>query len=143
MSLLPPGYDISTDPGRLDVDCLVGFLTRDSYWAQGRSREVIERSFEHSFCFGAYRGTEQAGFARVVTDRAVFAYLCDVFVLPEHRGQGVAKALVRAIVDHPDLQGLRWLLLATHDAHGLYAQFGFTALSHPERFMAIHRPGNL
>src|SRR5687768_12244904 len=141
MISLPQRYDISTDPDRLDLDRVVEFLTRDSYWAQGRSREVIERSFKHSLCFGVYRGTEQAGFARVVTDRAVFAYLCDVFVFPEHRGHGLGKALVQAIVDHPDLQGLRWLLLATHDAHGLYAQFGFAPLQNPERFMAIHRPG--
>lgn len=141
MTLLPPGYDISTDPERVDIDRVVEFLTVDSYWAKARPRDVIERSFRHSLCFGVYRGAEQAGFARVVTDRAVFAYLCDLFVLPEHRGHGLGKALVQAIVDHPDLQGLRWLLLATYDAHGLYAPFGFEPLQNPERFMAIHRPG--
>jgi GNAT superfamily N-acetyltransferase len=141
MTLLPPGYDVSTDPERVDIDRVVEFLTVDSYWAKGRPRDVIERSFEHSLCFGVYRGREQAGFARVVTDRAVFAYLCDLFVLPEHRGHGLGKALVQAVVDHPELQGLRWLLLATYDAHGLYEQFGFEPLENPERFMAIHRPG--
>jgi GNAT superfamily N-acetyltransferase len=99
----------------------------------------VERSFANSLCFGLYRGPEQVAFARVVTDRAVFAYLCDVFVFPEHRGRELGKALISAVVAHPDLQGLRWLLLATYDAHGFYEPFGFEPLEHPERFMAIHR----
>lgn len=140
---LPPGYEVSTDPTRLDFEAVYDFLSRESYWARGRARDVVRRSFEHSMCFSVSRGTETAAFARVVTDRAVFAYLCDVFVLPEHRGFGVGKALVEVVVSHPDLQGLRWFLLATSDAHGLYAQFGFEPLANPERFMAIHHPAAL
>ena len=137
---LPPGYEVSTDPARLDFEAVYDFLSRESYWARGRAREVVQRSFDHSLCFCVLRGPETVAFARVVTDRAVFAYLCDVFVLPEHRGFGVGKALVEAVVGHPELQGLRWFLLATSDAHGLYGQFGFEPLTTPERFMAIHRP---
>ena len=132
-------YEISTDRGRLDVAVIHDFL-RSSYWAQGISRAVVERSIQHSLCFGAFLGGQQVGFARVITDFAAFAYLADVFVVPEHRGRGVAKMLLRAIVEHPELQGLRRVLLATRDAHGLYAQFGFQPLAHPEDFMTIHRP---
>src|SRR6186713_2301229 len=138
--MLPAGYDISTDRARLDLDTICQFLSTESYWAIDRPREAVERSIEHSLCFGVYFGATQVGFARVVTDRAVFAYLCDVFVLREHRGHGLGKALVRAVVDHPDLRRLRWVLLATADAQGLYEQFGFEPLPHPERFLAIHRP---
>jgi len=141
--LLPPGYEVSTDPARLDFETVYDFLSRESYWARGRARDVVRRSFDHSICFSVLHGSETAAFARVVTDRAVFAYLCDVFVLPEHRGHGIGKALVDAVVAHPELQGLRWFLLATSDAHGLYAQFGFEPLAHPERFMAIHHPAVL
>jgi GNAT superfamily N-acetyltransferase len=138
--MVPGGYEISTDPARLDRDAIVAFLSTESYWARGRSRAAIERSIDHSLCFGVFRESEQVGFARVVTDYAVFAYLCDVFVTREHRGHGIGKALVRAVVDHPDLQGLRWFLLATSDAHGLYTRFGFEPLANPERFLAIHHP---
>ena len=138
--MLPAGYDISTDPARLDRGRIYEFLSTEAYWALGRSRAAVERSIEHSLCFGVFRGNEQVGFARVVTDRSVFAYLCDVFVVREHRRFGLGKALVNAVVIHPDLQGLRWVLLATTDAHGLYEQFGFAPLPRPERFMAIYRP---
>jgi len=107
------------------------FLSSSSYWAKGRSRAVVERSIAHSICFGAYRHQRQVGFARVVTDHAVFAYLMDVFVLPDHRGRGVGKALMNAVVGHSDLQGLRLFALRTRDAHGLYAQFGFGPLTEP------------
>src|SRR5206468_7795997 len=110
-------YEISTDRSRLDVAVIHDFL-RSSYWAQGISRAVVEKSIQHSLCFGVFFGRQQVGFARVVTDFAAFAYVADVFVVPEHRGPGVAKMLMRAIVEHPDLQGLRRLLLATRDAHG-------------------------
>src|SRR5882724_6714159 len=135
----PDQYEISTDRNHLDIAVIHDFL-RSSYWAQGISRALVERSVQNSLCFGAYFGGQQVGFARVITDFAAFAYVADVFVVPEHRGRGVAKILMRAIVEHPELQGLRRLLLATRDAHGLYAQFGFQPLTHPEDFMTIHRP---
>ena len=136
-----PDFEISADPARLDLDAIHGFLST-SYWATGRKRSVIERAIKNSLCFGAYVEGRQVGFARVVTDRAVFAYLADVFVLPDHRGRGISRALVRVILDHPDLQNLRWFLLATRDAHGLYAKFGFTPLPDPALFMAILDPDN-
>ena len=136
---LPAGFEISTDRARLDVALVHEFL-RTSYWAEGRGRSVVERSIEHSLCFGVYQGGRQVAFARVVSDRAVFAYLMDVFVVPEFRGRGISKALMRAVLDHPDLQNLRMFLLATKDAHGLYEQFGFRPLAEPERMMAIRNP---
>src|SRR5262249_11391720 len=111
-----------------------------SYWATGRSLAVVERSIAHSLCVGAYCAAEQIGFARVATDRAVFAYLMDVFVVPEYRGRGIGKALVRAVVAHPDLQGLRLFALRTGAAPGLYASFGFTGLPAREDFMFIEKP---
>ena len=132
-------YEISTDRGRMDVGLIHGFL-RSSYWARGIPREVVERSVRNSLCFGAFLGAAQVGFARVVSDFATVAYVGDVFVLPDHRGRGVSKRLMAAVLAHPDLQGLRRLLLATQDAHGLYARFGFGPLAHPEHFMTIHKP---
>jgi GNAT superfamily N-acetyltransferase len=135
----PDSYEISTDPGRLDLNLIHDFLG-SSYWAQGIPRAVVERSIRHSLCFGAYLAKRQVGFARVVTDFATMAYIADVFVVPEHRRRGISKLLMRAILAHPKLQGLRRILLATRDAHGLYAQFGFEPLAHPENYMTIHRP---
>ncbi len=135
----PPHYEISTDRSRLDVGLIHDFL-RSSYWAQGIPRAVVERSIQHSLCFGAFLGGRQVGFARVISDFASIAYVADVFVVPEHRGRGISKLLMRAIIEHPDLQGLRRILLATRDAHGLYAQFGFEPLTHPEAFMTLHKP---
>jgi GNAT superfamily N-acetyltransferase len=132
-------FEISTDPARLDIDLIHSFLAT-SYWANGRRRSVVERSIRNSLCFGVYRAGRQVAFARVVSDRAVFAYLMDVFVLPEFRGRGISKALMRSVLGHPDLQNLRVFLLATRDAHDLYAQFGFRPLAHPERWMAIQEP---
>jgi GNAT superfamily N-acetyltransferase len=132
-------YEISTDQSRLDHDLIYDFL-RSSYWAQNIPRAVVERSIQYSLCFGAFCGGRQVGFARVITDRATFGYLADVFVVPEHRGRGVAKLLVRAILEHPDLLGLRRITLATRDAHSLYAKFGFQPVTHPEHYMTIHRP---
>jgi len=134
-----PKYEISTDRNKLDVALIHSFLS-SSYWAQNIPRTVVEKSIEHSLCFGAYHEGSQIGFARVVTDFAAIAYLADVFVVPEHRGRGVAKMLVRAVLEHPELQGLRRFILSTKDAHGLYAQFGFQPLAHPEDFMTIHKP---
>ena len=130
-------YTLSTDPSKLDVDLIHRFLSEESYWAEGIPRELVERSIAHSICFGAYAGGEQAGFARVVTDRAVFAYIADVFVVPAHRGRGVSKLLMRAIREHPDLQALRRWHLVTSDAHGLYEQFGFRPLETPAKHMEI------
>ena len=130
--------EISTDPARLDVGVVCEYL-QSSYWASGRPRRVIERSMKNSLCFGAYLDGRQVAFARVVSDRAVFAYLMDVFVLPEFRGRGISKAMMRAVLDHPELQHLRVFLLATREAHGLYAKFGFRPLEEPERWMAIHQ----
>ena len=117
-----------------------GRFLETSYWAKGRRRSVVERSIRNSLCFGAYIAGRQVAFARVVSDRAVFAYLMDVFVLPEFRARGISKALMRTVLEHPDLQNLRVFLLATRDAHDLYAQFGFGSLAHPERWMAIQDP---
>jgi len=132
-------YLISTDPGRLDLDVVHRYL-QQSYWAGGIPREVVARSFPHSLCFGLYEWERQVGFARVISDRATYAYLADVFVLEGHRGRGLAKWLLQAILEHPELHGLRRFALATKDAHGLYAQFGFTPLAAPERHMEILRP---
>jgi GNAT superfamily N-acetyltransferase len=133
-------YTISTDVARLDIDAIHAYLTR-SYWAEGIPRDLVARSIEGSLCFGLYGGSGQIGFARVITDRATFAYLCDVYVLEEHRGAGLGKWLMEAVVSHPALQGLRRFVLATRDAHGLYAKFGFKPLADPGRYMEIRRPG--
>lgn len=130
---------ISTDPSRLDVRAIHAYLDR-SYWAAGIPMDVLERAIRGSLCFGLYDGDRQIGFARTVTDRATFAYLADVYVLESYRGQGLAKWMMRVIVAHPDLQGLRRFALATKDAHGLYAQFGFAPLARPDRHMEIARP---
>jgi GNAT superfamily N-acetyltransferase len=130
---------ISTDVGLLDLGLIHDFLCNRSYWAAGRPLEVVRRSIEGSLCFGLYHQGQQVGFARVVTDRATFGWLADVFVLEDYRGQGLSKWLVGCIVDHPDLRGLRRLLLGTRDAHGLYERFGFRPLPEPERFMEIFR----
>ena len=134
-----PSYEISCDPGRLDAGAIHRFLAQ-SYWSPGIPRSVVERAIANSVCFGAYCDDEQVGFARVVTDKATFAYLADVYVLPEHRGRGVAQQLLEQVLRHPDLQGLRRMLLFTRDAHSLYAKFGFKPLAAPERVMDLHYP---
>lgn len=131
--------EVSTDPDRLDVEMIYRWLAEESYWATGISREVVQRAIDNSLCFGAYLEGRQVGLARVVTDRATFAWLADVFILDGHRGRGYGKALVAAVIAHPELQGVRRLMLATRDAHGLYAQFGFTPIP-PDRFMERRRP---
>ena len=128
-------YVISTDKDRLDSAFIHNFLSNNSYWAIGRDFEVVERSISNSFNFGLYKDNQQIGFARVVTDYATFAWLADVFVLDEHRGQGLGKWLVEVIVSHPKLQGFRRWLLATKDAHELYGRFGFTELHDASRWM--------
>ncbi|HLM57592.1 MAG TPA: GNAT family N-acetyltransferase [Pyrinomonadaceae bacterium] len=128
-------YTVSTDPARLDFAVIHRFISEESYWGQGRSLEVVRRSVENSLPFGVYRGAEQVGFARVVTDYATFAWLADVFVVEEHRGRGLSKWLVEVILSHPELQGFRRWVLATKDAHELYRRFGFMDLKRPERWM--------
>lgn len=128
-------FRISTDKTRLDIAAIYDFLTHSSYWAQGRTRAVVERSIANSLCFGVYDDTQQVGFARVVTDTVTFAWLADVFILPSHRGRGLGKWLVECVLAHPDLQGLRTFMLATRDAQGLYAQYGFKPVEDANRWM--------
>lgn len=131
---------VSTDPSKIDLDAVHAYLVQ-SYWAEGIPREVVERSIKWSLCFGVYDGTKQIGFARVITDRATYAYIGDVYILEAYRGKGLSKWLMSCIKAHPDLQGLRRWALATRDAHGLYKQFGFTELKAPQRWMEITNPG--
>ena len=131
---------ISGDFADVDLDVVHGFLSRDAYWCRGITRERVERAARHSLCFCALLDGAQVGFARVVSDRATFGYLADVFVLPAHRGQGISQAMMAAILAHPELQGLRRFLLATSDAHGLYAKYDFQPITRPERFMERYRP---
>jgi N-acetylglutamate synthase-like GNAT family acetyltransferase len=132
-------FVISTDKQRIDLGIVHRFLT-ESYWAKGIPREVVARSIENSLCFGVYGHGKQVGFARVITDYATYAYIGDVFVLESYQGDGLGKWLMECILRHPWLQGLRRWSLATMDAHGLYAKFGFTPLKTPERFMELHDP---
>ncbi|HVY66326.1 MAG TPA: GNAT family N-acetyltransferase [Gammaproteobacteria bacterium] len=132
-------FTVTNDVARLDRDVIWRFLGA-SYWAENIPRAVVDKSIEGSLCFGLLDGDRQIGFARVVTDRATLAYLADVFVLPEYRGQGLGKWLIECVVSHPELQGLRRWILGTRDAHGLYRQFGFTPLKRPEIFMELHDP---
>lgn len=132
--------EVSTDPAKVDVEKLEKWLNV-TYWAENRPRAVIEKSIQNSLNFSAFIEGEFIGFARVVTDRATFGWVCDVVVEEKARGQGVGKALMQAIVEHQDLKGIKRLLLATLDAHGLYEQYGFIALPNPERWMAKMWPG--
>jgi GNAT superfamily N-acetyltransferase len=129
-------YHLSTDKAHLDIALIHTFLSKSAYWALGRPLALVQKSIEHSLCFGVYEAGQQVGFARVVTDYATFAWLCDVFILETHRGRGLSKWLVECVVAHPDLQHLRRFLLATRDAHELYHRYGgFQALRTPERWM--------
>jgi GNAT superfamily N-acetyltransferase len=132
-------YTISTDRTRFDVVAIHAFLSR-SYWSPGIPRATVERAIANSLAFGVFHGVEQVGFARVITDRTTFAYLADVYILEGHRGQGLGKRLIETILAHEDLQGLRRFMLATRDAHALYAGFGFKALAAPDRLMEILDP---
>jgi GNAT superfamily N-acetyltransferase len=134
-------FSISTDKSRLDVELVHQFLSCSSYWAQGRPLDLVEKSVEHSLCFGVYDGDQQVGFARVVTDYATFAWLCDVFILESHRDRGLGKWLIECVVTCPDLQGLKRFLLATRDAHELYRRYGgFESLGMPQKFMMLTIP---
>jgi GNAT superfamily N-acetyltransferase len=149
-------FVISTDPARLDLEVIHKFLT-NCYWARGIPRDVVARSIEHALCFGIYDGSDtaprlakdarhgapgfvQVGFARVISDYATIAYVGDVFVLESHRGRGLSKWLMERVTQHPALQNLRRWILTTRDAHGLYAQVGFTPVKSPERYMELHQP---
>jgi GNAT superfamily N-acetyltransferase len=138
VTTLPTGYEISTDPRRLDAAAIHAYLGR-SYWAAGIPLEVVERSLSGSLCFGLYHQGEQVGLARMITDRATFAYLCDVYVLEEHRGKGLGEALIEAVHAHPDLQNLRRQVLVTRDAHELYRRFGWSSPAKIEGYMEILR----
>lgn len=135
-----PSVVIHTSREALDIDLVYTFLSEQSTWAIGMPRPLFERAVANSLCFGVYVDGKQVGFARVVSDYATFANLVDVFVLPEHRGHGYSKRLMETIMAHPDLQGLRRFTLATFDAHGLYAQFGFTAPLRPASLMERYVP---
>ncbi|GAB2981049.1 GNAT family N-acetyltransferase [Mucilaginibacter puniceus] len=137
------GFKISIDKDLLDIDIIYNYLDKESYWSQGIPLEKLKTGIENSICFGIYKHSKQVGFARVITDKAIFAYLCDVFVLTDHRGIGLSKWLLQTIKNHPELQGLRRWTLATVDAHRLYSQFGFTPLTNTDRWMGIYTPYNL
>lgn len=139
-AFLKRGFIISTDKNLLDFEAIYTYLDRDSYWAKGIPVETLKKAIENSICFGVYQQNKQAAFARVVTDKATFAYICDVFVLPDFRGDGLSKWLIQTIIAYPELRGLRRWSLATADAHGLYSQFGFTQISRPDRWMEIYQP---
>ncbi len=129
------GFIISTDKSLLDINYIHHYLSTESYWAQGIPYETVKRSIENSFCFGMYKNGKQIGFARVITDFATFAWLCDVFVNEDFRGLSLGKWLMETIHSHPTLQGFRAWMLGTKDAHGLYAQFGYGPLPEPHRIM--------
>ena len=131
---------ITTDRAALDVGAIHRFLSEQSTWARGIPLATVQRSLDTSLCFGGFLGREQVAFARVISDFATFANLVDVFVLPAHRGKGYSKEMLRAVLAHPDLQGLRRFTLATSDAHGLYRQFGFTAPANPQSSMERYFP---
>ena len=137
-------YLISTDKAKLDIAMIHDYLSRRSYWAEGRPLAVVEKSIQHSLCYGRYAGAQQVGFARVVTDYATFAWLCDVFVLESHRAMGLGKWLIECVTAHPELRDLGVFILATRDAHGLYRRYGgFEEFRAPERWMARPRPDRL
>ncbi|GAB2569984.1 GNAT family N-acetyltransferase [Spirosoma areae] len=131
------GYIISTDKTKLNLAVIQQFLSQESYWSRNIPVDIVQRAIENSVCFGVYQAEDQIGFARVITDYATFGYLADVFILPEHRGQGLSKQLMAFIMSYPPLQGLRRIMLVTQDAHGLYAQFGFKPIETPENTMSI------
>ena len=134
------GYKISCKKEDMDLVAIHNYIVR-SYWAKGISLETMNTAIKNSLCFGLFNHmNEQIGFARLITDQATFAYLSDVYVLEDHRGQGLSKWLLSEIIKHPNLQGLRRIVLATSDAHGLYQEFGFQALGAPDKFMELHQP---
>ncbi len=139
-AFLDKGFYISTDKNLLNFELIYNYLNNDSYWAKGIPAERLKIAIDNSLCFGVYHHKAQVGFARAITDNATFAYIADVFILPAYRGKGLSKWLMQTITGHPELQGLRRWSLATVDAQGLYNQFGFTQIAHPERWMEIFTP---
>jgi N-acetylglutamate synthase-like GNAT family acetyltransferase len=139
MTVYKDNFSISIDKSKLDISVIHNFLS-GSYWSENIPVETVQKCIEGSMCFGVYDNNRQVGFARMITDNSTFAYLADVFIIEEYRGRGLSKWLVEFILSHPDLQGLRRILLATKDAHNLYKQFGFTPINNPDRFMQIHNP---
>ncbi|TMN82659.1 MULTISPECIES: GNAT family N-acetyltransferase [unclassified Pseudoalteromonas] len=138
MTQQPHNYSISTDKSKLNFNVIYNFIA-NSYWAKGIPKSVMQKAIDNSMCFGVYSAhNEQVGFARVVTDNATFAYLADVFIIPHLQGRGLSKLLIKTIVEHPELQGLRRFLLATSDAHGFYAQYGFKPIDNPALLMQIN-----
>ncbi|RYE31078.1 MAG: N-acetyltransferase [Sphingobacteriales bacterium] len=137
MEISDSGFIFSDDKQKIDPIAVHHYLSTQSYWAQNVPLEIVKRSIENSLCFGVYKDTRQIGFARWITDKATFAYLADVYIEEIYRGQGLSKKLMSLMLFHKDLQGLRRYMLGTVDAHGLYAQFGFKSIDHPERLMAI------
>ena len=133
-------YTISTDPARLDLAAIHRYLSQESYWSRGIAMEKVARAIAHSLPYGVYTSSEQVGFGRIVTDYCKLAYICDVYILTPHRGQGLGKALVQAMLSHPELQDLRRWMLATQDAHGLYQPFGFQPVANPANLLEIRRP---
>ena len=139
-AFLKKGFKISTDKHLIDFNMVYHYLHDESYWSKGITIEKVRISIENSMCFGVYKNDKQVGFARIISDKATFAYLCDVFILEDYRGLGLSKWLMQTILAHPELQGLRRWLLATADAHGLYSQFGFTQINNPEGWLGIYTP---
>ncbi|EGT3625151.1 GNAT family N-acetyltransferase [Morganella morganii] len=130
-------YRVSTEQSEMDFEVIHGFIS-NSYWAQGMPKALLRKALANSLCFGVFdKDKQQVAFGRLITDKATFAYLADVFVLESHRGLGLSKLMMASIMEHPELQGLRRIMLATRDAHGLYAQFGFNAVDTPETLMQI------
>lgn len=130
---------VTTDPARMDVDAIHAFIAR-AYWSIGIPRETVKNAVQHSLCFGLFDGAAQVGLARLVTDHATFAYLCDVYVLESHRGRGLGKWLIECVMAHPSIPGLRRIMLVTNDAHELYRRFGFVEATDPQKLMEIRRP---
>lgn len=130
---------VTTDPARMDVDAIHAFLAR-AYWSTGIPRATVESAVRHSLCFGLFDSTAQVGLARLVTDHATFAYLCDVYVLESHRGRGLGQWLIECVMAHPSMSGLRRIMLVTNDAHELYRRFGFVEATDPQKLMEIRRP---
>jgi GNAT superfamily N-acetyltransferase len=140
MQIHKDGYSVSTDKNKLDLSLIHEFLSTQAYWCLNIPFATVKRSVDNSFCFGVYQGDKQVGFARVITDFATIAYLGDVFILPEHRGQGLSKLLVAEIMAHPDLQGMRRWILLTGDAHELYRQYGWKPIVNPNLYMEVANP---